>query len=186
MASGATLGIIGVLAGTANASPAPAATDAPQAQYESCEITVAPVQPGQVPSRGSLLTSPVISSTCPNQATSGRVHALGSVPATTYPIITFYQNLDFQGYYLRFKGTEPCGPSNGGYPLSDTRPADYGIGDWGITSWQAHSSCWHTSLYYQTNYGSPSYTYAWGTGNSQRVGSGLNDHVWSAYTRYQH
>jgi hypothetical protein len=146
------------------------------ASGENCVVVVAPLQPHQTASR-------VISRTCSDRPVKGSDLSLGSSAASLYPIIAFWQYTNYTGGRLLFEGTQPCSPSNGGYGFPDTRPPDYGA-PWGASSWRAYSSCWHTTLYYGYEYGQPGYVYPQGVWEAGVIGSGLDNHVWSAYTSY--
>lgn len=163
---------------TASAAPAPA-------KHVYCVVTLAPLAPGQVPSPTNHVASRVTGRACSDQPARVGFQPQGSsAPPGGYLLITVYQYTNYQGSALQFRGTQPCNSSNGGFAIADTRPSDNGAGNWGASSWLASNNCWLTSLYYDYNWGGESYTYPQGVYEAGQIGSGLDNHVWSIYTRY--
>ena len=159
---------ISAFAGTANASSHPSASPR---KNESCIIRLAPPTTRHSAARE-------VSRTC--APTAAALKASGIEPG--YIIFTVYQYTEYKGQHLQFSATAPCSSSQS-WDINDVRPSDHGM-DWGASSWKAGNSCWNTTIYYGTDETGSYYTYQQGVYEAAEIGSGFDNHVWSAFERY--
>lgn len=125
---------------------------------------------------------PTASPPSPSPVPSPSPAATASTPAVTSSqgstaIWTGYEYPDYKGRSWTFYADARCDAN--GFAFDTSR-----IG-WGIRSWKAHAGCWRTTVYYDSRpSGNLSYAYSQGWYEASQIGSGLDDHVWSVWTRY--
>lgn len=148
---------------SAQASPAPAANESPR----YCDITLAPLEPGQTQSR-------VISRECFSGKQQPQTQTAQEEDTDTL-LMVWYQHMGWQGNYQRIKGSDPCDSS--GYGIRNTGWL------WGhtLSSYRVFNSCNLSKVYTETGFGGTSSS--WIDGDVHHFGSTFNDNIWSIWIK---
>jgi hypothetical protein len=144
------------------ASPAP----------EKCVSLATPAHPGSTQLK-------IVSTTCSRDKNA---ESPARIPATTVPLVTFYQNYNYNEDEIGLSDTVygQFGNCDGaGYGFEDLSDVELAVG--GVTSYRLFSNC-NKALYYdQTGY---SGNFTGHSGDNPNVGASFNDKIYSMTVRF--